>query len=130
MTNTPTPPIDDLFAQCAHDHMIRTQHLTRIQNAIDDTFIRELLIDPETAYDDIIDSNYDDDDMIPTRPYFARCADSIRYLLNDPFATDDLTNLLLSLSLCPMHRIDYAICFDDESPECAAIRMIHPNHDT
>lgn len=41
----------------------------------------------------------------------------------------DLTELLLDFSICPLHRIDYAICFDDDDPECAAIRMIHPNHD-
>jgi hypothetical protein len=40
------------------------------------------------------------------------------------------TALLLAHSLCPLHRIDYAICFDDEAPECAPIRAIHPDHDT
>lgn len=40
------------------------------------------------------------------------------------------TYLLLSLSLCPMHERDYAICFDDEDPECAAIRETHPSHST
>jgi hypothetical protein len=40
------------------------------------------------------------------------------------------TELALADSLCPMHFIDYAICFDDETPECAAIRSIHPSHDT
>lgn len=40
------------------------------------------------------------------------------------------TALLLAHSLCPLHRIDYAICFDDEDPECEAIRAIHPDHDT
>lgn len=40
------------------------------------------------------------------------------------------TALLLSLSLCPLHECDYAICFDDEDSECAAIRAVHPGHDT
>jgi hypothetical protein len=34
------------------------------------------------------------------------------------------------MSLCPLHLCDYAICFDDEDPECAQIREIHPGHDT
>jgi len=41
-----------------------------------------------------------------------------------------LTHLALSLSLCPIHLIDYAICFDDDDAECAQIRQIHPTHDT
>lgn len=43
---------------------------------------------------------------------------------------DELTAMLLADSLCPMHAIDYAICFDDDDDECAAIRLIHPSHDT
>lgn len=41
-----------------------------------------------------------------------------------------LTETLLQFSLCPIHRHDYAICFDDQNPECAAVRTIHPNHDS
>lgn len=44
--------------------------------------------------------------------------------------TELRTELALAESLCPMHFIDYAICFDDNDPECAAIRHIHPSHDT
>lgn len=43
---------------------------------------------------------------------------------------DELTEVLLRHSLCPVHRCDYAICFDDCDPECAQVRMIHPGHDT
>lgn len=43
---------------------------------------------------------------------------------------DELTDALLSFSLCPLHAIDYAICFDDDDADCAMIRMIHPSHDT
>lgn len=46
------------------------------------------------------------------------------------WAKEEFTTLALSLSLCPMHLLDYAICFDDDTPECAAIRIIHPSHDT
>lgn len=48
-------------------------------------------------------------------------------------AADDaetMTDLLLAYSLCPMHAIDYAICFDDDDADCAAIRLIHPSHDS
>lgn len=43
---------------------------------------------------------------------------------------DQLTELLLNYSLCPIHRWDYAICFDDQNPECSQVRQIHPGHDT
>lgn len=43
---------------------------------------------------------------------------------------DELTFLALSMSLCPMHLHDYAICFDDETDECKAIREVWPGHDT
>ena len=38
--------------------------------------------------------------------------------------------LRLEFSLCPLHRRDYAICFDDDEPECAALRLCFPSHDT
>lgn len=53
-------------------------------------------------------------------------------LVANPFAfvREALTEVLLNLSLCPIHRIDYAICFDDQAYECAAVRHIHPSHDS
>ena len=45
-------------------------------------------------------------------------------------STDDLSTLRLSFSLCPIHNIDYAICFDDDNPNCAQIRDAFPSHDT
>jgi hypothetical protein len=48
----------------------------------------------------------------------------------DPGMRELLTDTALDLSLCPLHLVDYAICFDDENPECASIRTIHPSHDT
>lgn len=38
-------------------------------------------------------------------------------------------DMLLNLSICPMHRHDYAICFDDQLDACSAIRAEHPNFD-
>lgn len=44
---------------------------------------------------------------------------------------DKMSEVAMSLSLCPLHRIDWAICFDDETPECSQIRAIFPqSHDT
>lgn len=43
---------------------------------------------------------------------------------------DAISDLALSYSLCPFHMIDYAICFDDDDDECAAIRDCFPSHDT
>lgn len=54
-----------------------------------------------------------------------RCLLAIRNL-----DTESRTTMMLEYSLCPLHRCDYASCFDDDDPECAAIRIIHPDHDT
>lgn len=45
-------------------------------------------------------------------------------------ARERLTHIALALSLCPVHLVDYAICFDDDDAECAQVRIIHPSHDT
>lgn len=44
--------------------------------------------------------------------------------------TDNLSMERLDWSLCPLHGRDYAICFDDEDPECEAIRECFPGHST
>lgn len=51
-------------------------------------------------------------------------------MLASPWRRDSLTEIALGMSLCPYHFVDYAICFDDDLPECAMIRLIHPGHDT
>lgn len=42
---------------------------------------------------------------------------------------DGLSALALELSVCPIHFVDYAICFDDDNPECYPVRMAFPSHD-
>lgn len=111
MIDTLTMP-DDNCPPIRHDHM--HDHFSHA--------LRDLLIDRDaTPTDDTFDP-----------PAFAY--DTLRALLATidayPYSRDDLTKLLLDNSLCPMHAIDYAICFDDDEPECAAIRTIHPSHDT
>lgn len=56
--------------------------------------------------------------------------DALTALLDHPYSRDIISTMLLDNSLCPMHAIDYAICFDDDDPDCAAIRSIFPSHDT
>lgn len=44
---------------------------------------------------------------------------------------DELSKLAMDYSLCPMHFVDWAICFDDEDPGCNQIRQVFPHgHDT
>ena len=52
---------------------------------------------------------------------------------DDPanFAHDTIAEAAMRHSLCPLHLIDWAICFDDADPECEQIRAIFPHsHDT
>jgi hypothetical protein len=85
----------------------------------------------------LIDRNCDDfNDAPDAHPHL----DAIRNALaaidaridypHDEHARHALSDLLLSYSLCPMHAIDYAICFDDSDDECATIRAYFPIHDT
>lgn len=92
------------------------------------TALRDLLIDRDAT----ASAPRADDPFPLDAPDFIY--DALRALLAmidaAPYQTDRMTALLLDNSLCPMHAIDYAICFDDDDPDCAAIRTIHPSHDT
>lgn len=85
------------------------------------TALRNLLIDRASTATDPYDA--------PAIAY-----DFLRTLLADidaaPYMTQRLSMLLLDNSLCPMHAIDYAICFDDDEPDCATLRAFFPDHDT
>lgn len=100
MTNSPILPTDAIIALIADDD-------TRYADT------RELIIDRDSA--DLESDDLDFLDMMRTRI--------------DDLSRDDLTDLALRFSLCPLHFCDYAICFDDDDDECAAIRTIHPSHD-
>jgi len=57
--------------------------------------------------------------------------DDLRILWDDEFSRDLLSQWAMGMSLCPMHFIDWAACFDDDDPDCSQIRAIFPNsHDT
>jgi len=44
---------------------------------------------------------------------------------------DTLSELAMQYSLCPVHFVDWAICFDDEPEDCSQVRAIFPrSHDT
>lgn len=62
---------------------------------------------------------------------FDALAEKVRALGVDPYARDLLSELAMGLSLCPLHFVDWAICFDDQDPECGQIRAVFPyGHDT
>jgi hypothetical protein len=117
----------------------RVDDLDRL--AIDSDFVadeRNLLID-------YMNNDIDDYDL----EAFLRDCESDRYLdlrrafdtikmMRSPHPTldyyphrDELSKLAMDHSLCPIHWVDWAICFDDEPEDCAQIRAIFPNgHDT
>lgn len=87
--------------------------------------------------DDLLTESTHDWVQSHLRDSLIRCTDDdandelcalLKRLLNsgDKTARTQLTELCLSLELCPLHRVDYAICFDDDDEECRAIRLVHP----
>jgi hypothetical protein len=97
-----------------------TDRLAAIASADDDSHmvIRELLIDDDLAYALALTLDYP---LVST----TLILELIRSLDRDA-----LSLLRLDYSLCPLHARDYAICFDDDDAECAAIRDCFPSHDS
>ena len=94
---------------------------------------RDLLIDHES--DPISPDDYNGPDttprMIAGLSYVDRTLrEALTVLHADPYSRHWLSMQYLENSLCPVHHIDYAICFDDQDPECALIREYFPSHDT
>lgn len=84
--------------------------------------LRSVLIDyPETPA-----PNYLETDL----PIAMILYSVVEQLHENPYRRHDLSMLALDQSLCPVHMIDYAICFDDDNPDCAQIREYFPSHDT
>jgi hypothetical protein len=109
--------IDTLTAPCDNDDPIRDDHSHDLFNRA----LRDLLIDRDATHTD----DYD-----PSPAHYDLMRELLAAIDAYPYSRDELTRLLLDNSLCPLHAIDYAICFDDDDPACAAIRTIHPSHDT
>jgi hypothetical protein len=109
----------------------------RDDDAMTNTKLAIAMINTMLEHDDADDSNsmtmrnllidLNDNDAYDN-PYATIMRDCINALIDDDPHT--LSMLRLDFSLCPMHAIDYAICFDDDDPDCAAIRNCFPNHDT
>lgn len=102
----------------------RTRHCIHFQFS---TALRDLLIDHN--YSPTID---DANPLIsdPDYPIYDFARSLLAMIDASPYHRDELSRLALDNSLCPMHFIDYAICFDDDDPDCAAIRACFPSHDT
>lgn len=82
-----------------------------------------------------IDPDYDDAQLILISCQVVQLMNdehwSNKYPDYGPPYKDSLTELAIHLSLCPLHFVDWAICFDDADPGCSQIREIYPNsHDT
>lgn len=114
-----------------------TNHAIKRINAILSTLDSE----SSNAYRELFmqrmnDELVDIDDLLTEHDADLDDYDAINELLtytNALIAADDresLTTIALDQSLCPLHIIDYAICFDDQNAECATIRIIHPAHDS
>jgi hypothetical protein len=101
--------------------------LNAIASADDDAYaiIRDLLIDSDTHTISSLRFEFPDE----RHAMIDRCVELIR-LLDDCPLRDAISMLRLDYSLCPLHAIDYAICFDDDNPECAALRACFNSHDT
>ena len=84
------------------------------------------------AIRDAMINDLDDSDLRALSADYDISAHLLRPILNAilSLSRDDLSTLRLSFSLCPLHNIDYAICFDDDNPNCQIIRAIFPSHDT
>jgi hypothetical protein len=112
--------IDTLTAPCTDCPPLRDDHPHDHFNRA----LRDLLIDRDYAPTHT-EHSFDSPDYA-----YATIRALLATIDDYPYSRDDLTRLLLDNSLCPLHAIDYAICFDDDDPDCTAIRTIHPSHDT
>jgi len=91
-------------------------------------FIRDYLDMPEADISDEFARGYRE--HLP-RDFAQRILDDLKLIWDCEFYRDELSQIAMSLSLCPMHFGDWASCFDDQVDECSQIRAIFPyGHDT
>ena len=102
-----------------------TQAYLELQDRLKEAAENEAADGDSDLYNDIRDSVIFQSNPLAENEMQAWAAERVLKL-----EREELTELSLSMSLCPMHFRDYAICFDDEDPECEVIRLIHPAHDT
>ena len=122
---------DAAIARAAHDAIDTLNRIAKLPDPRSDIHlaIRCLLIDRNLTDAELADCPDAAPHLDAIRNALAAIDARIAYPY-DEFARHALSDLLLNYSLCPMHAIDYAICFDDETPACAAIRAHFPIHDT
>lgn len=100
----------------------------------DDGLIRSLLIELSNTghvHDAWIDAEISDKyGPEIDRDTALRIRDLLEIVWHGEYTRDWISTTALDLSLCPMHFVDYAACFDDDMPDCAAIRACFPSHDT
>lgn len=92
-----------------------------------------LIFETETPSDlDDYYANHSSPDMDCTKEEAYTLVQQLNRMRNEQWGLgrETLTQLALQQSLCPIHYIDYAACFDDDDPTCSQVRFIHPNHDT
>lgn len=96
--------------------------------------LRYLLIeDPmtEEELEDLWTGEFRDSEFWPVDfDTFREIETAIEILRSAPYnlGRDHLTELAIALSLCPVHFVDWAICFDDQPQDCEQIRAIFPHH--
>lgn len=98
-------------------------------NRIPTTHARTILATIESLDDADYDIDIRNALMTATDECDSPLADTIALMI-DALDRDDLSHMRLQYSICPLHACDYAICFDDDDAECAAIRATFPAHDS
>ncbi len=139
MTDTNNSPHDD------KDQFVAYHRATSYLNEISDykkypnesQALRLLLIDEPLQGDELVTywrENLQDEDFtevsINVAQHIVQAIIDLKYAPYN-LGRDHLTNLAMSHSLCPIHFVDWAICFDDQDVECSQIQFIFPHsHDT
>lgn len=121
MTNHRTHPICDNERSHYATHPLESLNSIRTDSDLSNAQ-REMLMMLEMTDTEILDSLDDDSLNLLDLRRSLICLRSLD--------REQITQLALDHSLCPLHLIDYAICFDDNDADCAQIRLIHPSHDT
>ena len=63
-------------------------------------------------------------------PTAKRLAELLDTIYGDTFAKQFTTLLALEYSICPVHIVDYIMCFQDNEPGCDQIREYFPDRDS
>lgn len=122
-----TNPIDTIHRLIDHTDACDLTDPYRADDAHDLAAMhaRDLLCDPTMTPSDLDEYPIDATTLHTLRHAITDALDS-----TSPDTRTALSMIALTFSLCPLHMIDYAICFDDDDPDCAAIRAAFPSHDT